>query len=101
MSDMIDYYEEVLLLRKKVEKYETLLTKASILKGDKKMDVNTIKHILEFLSRVDLKGSEAPTFMAVVEKLRAHAASLDLPAEQADTASYMHGRHEEDTLPDA
>ena len=26
MSDMIDYYEEVLLLRKKVEKYETLLT---------------------------------------------------------------------------
>ena len=48
MSDMIDYYEEVLLLRKKVEKYETLLTKASILKGDKKMDVNTINNILAF-----------------------------------------------------
>jgi N-acetylglutamate synthase-like GNAT family acetyltransferase len=28
MSDMIDYYEEVLLLRKKVEKYETLLKHA-------------------------------------------------------------------------
>ena len=101
MSDMIDYYEEVLLLRKKVEKYETLLTKASILKGDKKMDVNTINNILAFLSRVDLKGSEVPAFMAVVEKLRAHAASLDLPAEQAVTTSYMHGRHEEETPPDA
>ena len=28
MSDMIDYYEEVLLLRKKVEKYETILKHA-------------------------------------------------------------------------
>lgn len=101
MSDMIDYYEEVLLLRKKVEKYETMFKHAMSEKGDKKMDVNTIKHILEFLSRVDLKGSEAPAFMAVVEKLRAHAASLDLPAEQAVTPSYMHGKHEEDTLPDA
>ena len=28
MPDMIDYYEEVLLLRKKVEKYETILKHA-------------------------------------------------------------------------
>ena len=28
MSDTIDYYEEVLLLRKKVEKYETILRHA-------------------------------------------------------------------------
>ena len=28
MTDMIDYYEEVLLLRKKVEKYETMFEHA-------------------------------------------------------------------------
>jgi hypothetical protein len=28
MPDMLDYYEEVLLLRKKVEKYETILKHA-------------------------------------------------------------------------
>lgn len=65
------------------------------------MDINTINNILTFLSRVDLKGSEAPAFMAVVEKLRAHAASLSLPAEEAVAKSYMHGRHAEETPPDA
>ena len=65
------------------------------------MDVNTINNILTFLSRVDLKGSEVPDFMAAIEKLRAQVVSPDLPAEEAVAKSYMHGSHAEETPPDA
>lgn len=53
------------------------------------MDINTINNILAFLSRVDLKGSEVPAFNAVIEKLHAHASTLNLTQE------------EDEVLPDA